>query len=271
MTFMQTEAVVEYHKLRPRQVVERREACPVAYLGLGTLEWHGFHNPLGVDGLKAHGVACYLARRIGGVAMPPLYWGDDRGVLAEVAFDPAKAAGKDWFPEGMDDQTVKIAAGMELSKQAFLAEAERSERSGGCRLWQELVEHMLFQIEGFGFKLIVVYPGHGGFWGTPVSTAVESYGGNGGGVRTRIIRETDYSKYDEICHGCVDHAGTLETSMVMALYPGLVDLGELNPDDKFHVGVTGPSPFAATPELGQAVLDDFEGIVRAEIQGGPKE
>lgn len=268
---MQTDVIVEYHKLRPRQVVERREACPVAYLGLGTLEWHGFHNPLGVDGLKAHGVACYLARRIGGVAMPPLYWGDDRGVLAEVAFDPAQVAGKDWFPKGMDDQTVKIAAGMKLSKQAFLAEAERCDRNGGSRLWQELVEHMLFQIEASGFKLIVVYPGHGGFWTTPASTAVESYRRNGGRAPVRVIRETDYSKYEDLCHGCVDHAGTLETSMIMALYPALVDLGELNPNDRFHVGVTGPSPFAATPALGQAILDEFEAIVRAEIDEYAKE
>ena len=45
----------------------------------------------------------------------------------------------------------------------------------------------------------------------------------------------------------------------MALHPDLVDLGEPDPGDKFHVGVTGPSPFAATPELGQAILGEFEG------------
>lgn len=68
--------LVEYHLLRPRQMIERRNAVPIAYIGLGILEWHGMHNPLGLDGVKANGVACYLARKLGGLVMPPQYWGN---------------------------------------------------------------------------------------------------------------------------------------------------------------------------------------------------
>lgn len=32
---------VQYERLRPAQIVSEREACPVAYLPIGTLEWHG--------------------------------------------------------------------------------------------------------------------------------------------------------------------------------------------------------------------------------------
>lgn len=46
------EASVVYRYLRPKQMVERRDAMPVAYMGLGILEWHGLHNPLGLDGVK---------------------------------------------------------------------------------------------------------------------------------------------------------------------------------------------------------------------------
>lgn len=44
--------VIEYHKLRPEQLVKRRTEMPVAYIGLGILEWHGLHNPLGLEELK---------------------------------------------------------------------------------------------------------------------------------------------------------------------------------------------------------------------------
>lgn len=42
-----TQLEVRYHMLRPKQVVDRRRRCPVVYIPIGTLEWHGLHNPLG--------------------------------------------------------------------------------------------------------------------------------------------------------------------------------------------------------------------------------
>lgn len=43
-----TEKVL-YEELCPAEFQERLQACPVAYLPLGTLEWHGPHLPLGAD------------------------------------------------------------------------------------------------------------------------------------------------------------------------------------------------------------------------------
>ena len=37
--------------LRPRQFVALRDECPVLYVPLGTIEWHGRHMPLGNDAL----------------------------------------------------------------------------------------------------------------------------------------------------------------------------------------------------------------------------
>jgi creatinine amidohydrolase len=48
---------VRYHMLRPAQIVARRKACPVAYVPIGTIEWHGEHNPVGTDTLQAEGIA----------------------------------------------------------------------------------------------------------------------------------------------------------------------------------------------------------------------
>ena len=54
---------VRYHILRPEQIVARRNACPVAYIPIGNLEWHGVHNPLGTDTLQAEGLAILCAQK----------------------------------------------------------------------------------------------------------------------------------------------------------------------------------------------------------------
>jgi creatinine amidohydrolase len=69
---------VRYHMLRPAQIVERRPACPVAYIPIGTIEWHGVHNPLGSDTLQAEGLAVLCAQKEGGLVFPPLYYGESR-------------------------------------------------------------------------------------------------------------------------------------------------------------------------------------------------
>ena len=64
-----------YELLRPAQVKALREACPIVYVTAGSLEWHGWHNPLGTDSLKAHAICCEAALRHGGVVLPPFYLG----------------------------------------------------------------------------------------------------------------------------------------------------------------------------------------------------
>lgn len=55
-----------------------RTKKPVAYLGLGVLEWRGLHNPLGLDGIKANAVLEYIADELGGIVMPPLFTFSDQ-------------------------------------------------------------------------------------------------------------------------------------------------------------------------------------------------
>ncbi|MBI4024124.1 MAG: creatininase family protein [Verrucomicrobia bacterium] len=70
--------------LRPDQVVTRRTECPVVYIPMGTIEWHGPHNPLGADALQAEGLAILCAQKGGGLAFPPLYYGE-RCIAGTVA------------------------------------------------------------------------------------------------------------------------------------------------------------------------------------------
>ena len=55
---------------------------PVAFVPWGALEWHGPHGPVGLDGLKAHGICLRAAALTGGIVLPPIWLGT--GTLAAV-------------------------------------------------------------------------------------------------------------------------------------------------------------------------------------------
>jgi creatinine amidohydrolase len=65
----------QMERLRPRQFDAILRESPVAYLPWGALEYHSYHNPIGLDGLKSHGLLCALARECGGVVFPPVFAG----------------------------------------------------------------------------------------------------------------------------------------------------------------------------------------------------
>ncbi|MCU0519851.1 MAG: creatininase family protein, partial [Anaerolineae bacterium] len=56
-----------------------REAQPAIYVPFGSIEWHGYHNPVGLDAVKAHEQLVGLASRVGGVVYPPVYFGAGGG------------------------------------------------------------------------------------------------------------------------------------------------------------------------------------------------
>jgi creatinine amidohydrolase len=250
---------VEYHRLRPADLVARREERPVAYLGLGILEWHGLHNPLGLDGVKANGIAIHLAERLGGVVMPPLFWGDNRGDICELVFDPAVSP---WLPEGTTDHTAAIEREMRLDKAKLQADAERSRAEGGWRLWRELMVHTLFQIQTLGFRLIVPIPGHYPLF-KPLEDSVEAYKYAGGTSEIFVLKDHMYDESGK----AGDHAAAFETSLMLALEPDLVDLGRLDPDPEIApTGVLGADPrFGASREFGEKILERFTELVRGRL------
>lgn len=66
---------MRYEYSKPEQYRAAKEAAPIAYLAWGAHEWHGLHNPLGLDALKAHGICLALCEKTGGVVFPPIYCG----------------------------------------------------------------------------------------------------------------------------------------------------------------------------------------------------
>jgi creatinine amidohydrolase len=70
---------VRLERMRPAQIEAARVRRPAVYVPFGAIEWHGVHNPVGLDGLKAHEQLVGLAVRLGGVVYPPVYFGAGGG------------------------------------------------------------------------------------------------------------------------------------------------------------------------------------------------
>ncbi len=67
----------KYEELRPGQIEAIRKDASVAYIPWGALEWHSYHAPVGLDGIKAYGLCAALAKETGGVVLPAVYVGTD--------------------------------------------------------------------------------------------------------------------------------------------------------------------------------------------------
>lgn len=91
---MQTSVWQRYQEMRPDQLAEMVERHPVAFWPLGLLEHHGWHLPLGLDGLKAEQMCIRIAERTGGVLLPTMWWGalGGHGDFMWTLYQPAEAA-----------------------------------------------------------------------------------------------------------------------------------------------------------------------------------
>ncbi len=246
---------VRYHMLRPEQIVERRKACSVAYIPIGTLEWHGLHAPVGLDTLQAEGLAILAAQKGGGLVFPSLYYGENR---LESLMD-ANAADRE-----------QIAAGMDLSPENFSPEHFPFTAMAQTLNYQKLLIHILGEVQTLGFKLGVLLAGH-----YPLidhaCAAVQLFN------RRRYDQTQRYSmvawaamgymlvedKYDSTG----GHADGWETSHMLALHPETVDLSRLPPRGEKPVGVDPRiPPQDATAEFGREILEAATEILVKEVQ-----
>jgi creatinine amidohydrolase len=245
---------VRYHMMRPAQIRARRDACPVAYIPIGTLEWHGPHNPVGADTLQAEGLAMMCAERGGGVVFPSLYYGETRS---------------ESLMEANAEDREAIAEAMGLSPDNFLPDRQPFSPTDQVLNYQRLLLHILAEAETLGFALGVLVAGH-----YPLI--------DHGRAATLLFNKRRYSKYHGmLAWACVDyllvrdkypdagdHAAGWETSRMMALHPETVDLSLLPPKGEPLVGimVENVPPQDATAAFGQRTLEEAAEVVMKEVQ-----
>lgn len=248
---------VAQHTAMPREIKAEKERMPVAYMGLGILEWHGEHNVAGLDGVKGDGVAIHFAKKFGGVVMPPLFWGDCRTEICELVFTP------EIMKEAEFDHTFPICEKIGYDKGALEANGKRNMKNGGWRLWIELMVHVFFELESFGYRCIVPIPGHYPLF-APLEKAIASYRDQGGKCDIFVIKDTMYDGTKD----SGDHAAKFETSLMMAMAPEMVDLSRLDPDrNKPNIGVIGIDPRDnASVEFGNRILVRFDELLKAHLE-----
>ncbi len=238
---------VRYQEMLPHEIVAAREACPIAYVPLGGIEWHGEHLAVGNDTLKADMLAVRCAEAAGGLAMPALWWGEPR----EAYLMEANAADRALIAEKMHLPAENFAPGY-MGRSVYEAD----------RAYVELLVHICRQLMSLGFKVITLIAGH-----YPIrnhaQAAAEWFNLTARGA-TRAWACSGYELVqDEIpCAG--DHAGGWETALLLALRPECVDLSRLPADREAPlVGVsTRPDhhPADSTPDLGEVAV---QAVVRA--------
>lgn len=225
-----------FHRLRPGQVRQRREECPIVYVPLGTLEWHGLHNPMGADGLQAEEIALRCAQH-GGVVFPTVYYGESR-VNSLLETDPKYQAG--------------IAERLGISREQFAQ--ERFPYSGMEQIehYQHHLIHIIAEAASYGYELIVFVIGH-----YPLiehaRCAVVSYNQwayDKPWKRICAMAMADFVVLRGTYEPAGDHAGGWETSHLLASAPETVELGLAEKPLQFGV-LSERDPSEATREFGE--------------------
>ena len=217
-----------YEELTPKEFRVRIAEAPIAYLPLGTIEWHGEHLPLGSDGLQSKKFLEILANEVGGVVLPMYFLGPDMSKVVD---------GKELY--GMDIHRAKEHGRPEQQLDGSAYWISDS-------LFSDMVEATLVQLKRAGFK-IVVYHGHGpstGFVSKRSEDWQKKYG---------IKMFNCWGGESPKGYGIMtDHAAMNETSLVMAMYPELVQMENLPSDTaQWPLGVSGKDPrIFASPEVG---------------------
>jgi creatinine amidohydrolase len=223
----------------------------VAYLPIGTIEWHGHHAPVGLDTVKAHALAIRCAQAGGGLVFPPLYYGESReeALMEANAVDREAVAGAMGLPPG------NFGPGyMRFSPQ------EQYEN------YQRLLLHCLCQIQSLGFRVAVLLAGHYPLLDHARAACHLFHQARWANRRAGMVTWTftGYELVQDLFPGAGDHAGHWETSLLLALEPGLVDLDKV-PDPL--VGVATARPLAeSSAEYGERAIQAIVQRVTAQVQ-----
>lgn len=247
------EPEVRYHMLRPAQIVERRQACPVAYIPIGTIEWHGVHNPTGADTLQAEGLAIMCAQKGGGLVFPPLYYGETR----LEALMEANARDRD-----------KIAEKMALSPDNFTPGWQPFSAAEQVINYNKLLMHILAEVATLGFEVGVIVAGHYPLIDHARAAVLQFNQRNYDDHDTMLAWAfVDYLLVQGLFDNPGDHAAGWETSHMMALHPETVDLDLLPPEGDPLVGVGGAMPpQRASAAYGRKTLEAAAEIAVKEVQ-----
>ncbi len=180
----------------------RAEHYEVAVLAIGACEPHNFHLPYGTDTLQADGIA--------------------NRVCQSASAQGAKVVKLPTIPYGVQSNMRALPLAINVYPSTFFA----------------LLKDIVDSLENSGIRKLLILNGHGG------NDFLKPFVREMMGKSAVFIAVSDWWKvgadvYDEVFDVRDDHAGEMETSVILALRPDLVDLE--NASD----GATIPTRFPA--------------------------
>jgi len=218
---------VRWERMFPHELEEAFAACPAVWFAYGLCEPHGPHSVLGLDGLKAHGLAVRAAREHGGIVAPPDFWHVH-----------------------------------ELGGYAIWAERE----IGEARPWLTAVppwvhfRNVCYQVraaEVLGFHAAILLTGHYGPNWEDLETVVDLLQP---WTRMRLHGLPDFEANrpgfpGDGANG--DHAGKVETSLLWALEPEGIDAGRIPAEPSYPQFAMGKDAVQASREAGERMVADI--------------
>jgi creatinine amidohydrolase len=199
------EREVRLEFLRPKEIEQAQAACPTIFQPLGTVEWHGVHNVVGVDAIKAHALCMRAAQRAGGVVSPTLYGG----------------------------------VGGVSQPHTFVMDPEANIFSRLLRPW---LEQLCREMARDGFRAIIILTGH---YGAAQQIVVRETAVRMSRVMGIPVLGTPEYLLAIDANYTGDHGAWGETSLMMHLYPDTVDLSRLGEPPHKGVGGRDPKEASA--------------------------
>ncbi len=211
-----------YDRLRPNQIENILEERPIAYLPWGAIEYHGSHNPTGLDTIKAYHMCIDLAKAVGGVVMPPI----------------SAAA-----------NLIKSYPGVNFPKYSI----EFSEK-----FIKLFCEEYFEQLAEQGFKIIVLLSGHAGEPHLQILRDVaRKFNQKHHDKYFWSLAEFDVLSDDLLV---ANHSALGETSLQLYYAPETVDLDSLPKDRDISLeidAVSGEDPRPSTAAHGEKIAKEF--------------
>ena len=211
-----------YDQMRPQEIEVIQENSPIAYLPWGAIEYHGTHNPTGLDSIKAFSLCKDLAKKNGGLVFPVV---------------------------NLAANLIKSYPGVNFPKHSI----EFSEK-----LIRLICEEYLEQLVIQDFKIIVLLSGHAGEPHlTILKTVAEEFNKKYPDRRFWALAEFDILPNDLLV---ANHSAIGETSLQLFYAPETVDLETLPKDRSITLeldAVSGEDPRLATKTLGKKIVKSF--------------
>lgn len=134
---------VRFELLRPAQLIEERKRCPLIFVPVAPLEYHGPHLPLGMDPINATLCAFEICRRMGrGVVLPTIYLGTERERPS-------------WMAENLGFKSTDWVVGMDFPSALWESHYYRE------HIFGLVLASKIEMLINHDYKVIVVVNGHG--------------------------------------------------------------------------------------------------------------